>query len=194
MYEFLKNDDKLFRNDLSDVVNDAIIDFHYMPFTFYADGYKIAADRLIGSCILNLPFGRDDIDVLVYPIVFNYRHYVELRLKEIILALRPIGDGKKNREFKTHNLKKLWEEIIDLYRSHRKDYDKEDFENAERIIFQLHVVDEASFNFRYPTNKKGDKTSLEMSRLNIRNFGEVMHRLADFLDSLSGVIDDNKNV
>ena len=47
MGEFLRNDDKLFRDDLPDIANNAVLKYYFQQFSFYADGYRIAADNLI---------------------------------------------------------------------------------------------------------------------------------------------------
>ncbi|MGP0567141.1 MULTISPECIES: hypothetical protein [unclassified Nitrospina] len=48
----------------------------------YANGFKEAASLLASQC--------DDTwkrNTLIYPVVFNFRHYVELRLKDILISL-----------------------------------------------------------------------------------------------------------
>ena len=46
----------------------------------YAMGYKIATETLVDKVLSE----QTNQDHLIYPIVFLYRHYIELRLKEII--------------------------------------------------------------------------------------------------------------
>ncbi|TSJ44344.1 hypothetical protein FO440_09250 [Mucilaginibacter corticis] len=193
MGDFATNNDILFRDDLPDVRNNAVLKYCFQQFSFYADGYKIAADRLIKICISERELGRGDIDVLIYPIVFNYRHYIELRLKEIIIGLRYCS-GHENVKFDSHNLKTLWDELIILYDDFREENDEEDFRNAERLIHEFDKNDPNSMSFRYPTDKKGNLISIEKINLNIRNFGEVMERLAFFLDSLSDVTENYKSL
>src|SRR5690349_5555569 len=53
---------------------------HRASFSKYAIGYKDAADGLIEQ-ILQRDFGGD---LQFYPIAFLYRHYIELRLKELL--------------------------------------------------------------------------------------------------------------
>lgn len=80
-----------------------VINRHYDNWEMYAAGYKLAGDILVQHIIDK----RVDRDTLVFPIVFNYRQYLELRCKEIILMGRILADEKA--EFPpTHNLHALW--------------------------------------------------------------------------------------
>src|ERR1019366_2025154 len=58
--------------------------------------------------------GRDQ-DFLVYPIIFLYRHHVELMLKRIIRQVPSLIDGRlseKQREhLEKHRLDLLWEDL-----------------------------------------------------------------------------------
>ena len=68
----------------------------------YTMGYKEAGDLLLQN---TLGGGRQH--VLVFPIIFMYRHYIELQLKEIILNNWAYLDISE--DFPTyHNIEKLW--------------------------------------------------------------------------------------
>jgi hypothetical protein len=95
---FLRKDDKLFKN--ADIKCDgpwgsAMIAPHKRlncstppAWDLYSIGYKMAADVLIENS------GRYP-DFLIYPIVFLYRQYIELRLKQIIIQGNSIIDNSK---------------------------------------------------------------------------------------------------
>ena len=52
-------------------------------FHAYAMGYKMAGD-IISDVVTGADRGHESTrDYVVYPVVFLYRHYIELRLKEI---------------------------------------------------------------------------------------------------------------
>lgn len=186
----LRNDDMLFRDDLPDVANNADLNHWMRNFAMYAAAYRIAADNLVYSCIYEVPFGRGGMDGLIYPIVFNYRQYIELRLKEIIVGLRYCnGDDSKDFLKHRHDLKSLWKELVKLYECFKEDGDEDEFKIAEKLIIEFHKMDSASFNFRYPLTIDGEENHLGITKLNIRNLAEVMGRLANFLDSLSDMVD-----
>lgn len=90
----------------SDWHNNACL--NYMPDhgTAYTEGYRRAADILINHIDES---GRDQ-DFLVYPVLFLYRHHLELLIKQIIgLALALAEDPDKHQYKKDdHNLNNLW--------------------------------------------------------------------------------------
>ena len=71
--------DRLFRDDLSDYHNNACLSLGGDPFP-YAEGYRRAAEILVHYVNDN---GQDQ-DFLVFPILFLYRHHLELAMKRII--------------------------------------------------------------------------------------------------------------
>lgn len=89
-------------------------------FVRYPTGYKMAADRLI-QLAMNEPHNAD---VLVFPIVFLYRQYLELRLKQLI------HDGSRfigaPADFpNTHRIDLLWESCKPVLNRIKLDNDDE---------------------------------------------------------------------
>src|SRR4030042_2814002 len=72
-------EDKLFTT-AEDWWNNACLNFIHNGWSIYAIGYKDAADILVS----HIEEKRRYQDTLVYPIVFLYRQYLELALKDII--------------------------------------------------------------------------------------------------------------
>src|SRR5260370_16784696 len=75
----------------------------------YAEGYRLAA-RLIADHVIEK---RWDTDFLVYPIVFLYRHNVELQLKRLIpqgafLADHTSSETHRNFLHSSHSLHKFY--------------------------------------------------------------------------------------
>ena len=66
----------------------------------YAIGYKEAA-----YLVVNSPTFTSSIDIYVYPVMFLYRQYIELQMKEII------DKGKRQVPDSTHDLNALWKEL-----------------------------------------------------------------------------------
>ncbi|MCH8318510.1 MAG: hypothetical protein IIA88_08445 [Bacteroidetes bacterium] len=90
--------------------NNAIINLHYDKWDLYAEGYKLAAELLFEK----VSEAKSNQDYLVYPIVFLTRHYIELRLKEIILKGKKLLDKKKEKPPTHHDLSSLWFECEKL--------------------------------------------------------------------------------
>ena len=177
--DFPTEQDRLFRDDLPDWTSHAVLDWSRGKFSPYADGYRDGAKALIEQCVQD----RGVNDILIYPIVFLYRQYIELRLKEIIVALR-YCHGEPRTFTPTHKLDVLWKEMKADYEISGESAVNEDFDNAGRLIDEFCQVDPFATGFRYPVDRDGNQ-SLTLTHINIRNFGEVMDRLGFFLDAIS---------
>lgn len=173
--------DRLFvdENDLrpDDVVYAAIVNSPLGDSLFcYAEGYKRAAEELVKF----IGDHDQDQDFLVYPIIFLYRHHIELMLKELtVLASKLLGDRTKLPN--GHNLKKLWELCEPLLR--RIHEDDGTYGAVTNLINQLTEVDPTSESFRYHVNKEGRPCLPGIRRVNLRHFAEVMEGLTNFLDA-----------
>lgn len=148
-------------------------------FDIYATGYCEAAKRLFES-VRETGHGQD---TLVYPIVFLWRQYFELALKDLVMIGRYLRDVK-NGSLGHHKLNTLWSEFREhvevLSPNHGCDLD-----SAASIIEQLHQIDPDSFHFRYPTDKKGTPTVSHRPNMSLENFHNVMQRLANFFECSS---------
>ncbi|MBI2934716.1 MAG: hypothetical protein HYY29_03995 [Chloroflexi bacterium] len=72
----------------------------------YAEGYKKGGDALVQYVIEH----RYLRDCLVYPILFLYRQYLELRLKNLIRVSSGLGGGNVDIPL-GHGLLELWDEV-----------------------------------------------------------------------------------
>src|SRR5207245_1195494 len=68
--------------------HNACLNYGGNSWELYASGYKDAADILSERVFET----RRHADFLIYPITFLYRHYLELRLKEMIVAGQALLD------------------------------------------------------------------------------------------------------
>jgi hypothetical protein len=148
----------------------------------YADGYRDGTICLINECLAD----RELSDILIYPIVFLSRQYMELRMKEIIIALK-YCNGQPEGFPKNHRLDQAWYRLKAEYEALGESTNDDAFENAEKIILEFASIDPISMVFRYPVDKNGN-TIANPGLINIRDFGEVMQRFSRFLDALSDQI------
>lgn len=147
----------------------------------YAIGYKEAGDRLVEFVLANAR-GQD---ILIYPIVFLYRQYVELRLKEIIREGRILLE--EGSDFPKHH--KIWDLWCIAKKISIKALENENeppvLDYAEHVIKEFSQIDPDSFAFRYPTTKQGDKTLGEVTHINIRRMAEHIEKLSRDLEDIS---------
>lgn len=166
----------------SDWHNNACL--NYMPDhgTAYTEGYRRAADILINHIDES---GRDQ-DFLVYPVLFLYRHHLELLIKQIIgLALALAEDPDKHQYKKDdHNLNNLWPLAQKLILEVDDSYRPSDFKIVKEVVKALHQADERATDFRYARRNDGIRSLEGIHYVNARRFGEKMGEASDLLDGV----------
>jgi hypothetical protein len=166
-----------------------------------AFGYRRAARILAEDA-----FERGDEVFLLYPVVFLYRHHVELMLKNLIYAFdhpsvrqktgaeeldetdrQNLSNGKK-----AHSLQRLWGQLLPVVKALGNDiHHSETVEGISSYIQQLNEIDPDSVSFRYTTAIAGTKAKLRKAQkrgaeVNIQTFAKAMERLANYLEGLDG--------
>jgi hypothetical protein len=175
--------EKLFRSDINDF-NNACLNFMDDQFDLYAVGYRKAAELLVEHTKTT----NSNQDILVYPIVFLYRHYLELRMKDII------KDGNILLDFtesfpQDHLISGLWEKCKMIIEQLDHDNSMIDEINAvDENIKEFSKIDLKSMAFRYPTDKKGNPSLPGIKRTNLGNLSKVMLNIANFFDAASMII------
>lgn len=166
----------------SDWHNNACL--NYMPDhgTAYTEGYRRAADILINHIDES---GRDQ-DFLVYPVLFLYRHHLELLIKQIIgLALALAEDPDKHQYKKDdHNLNNLWPLAQKLILEVDDSYRPSDFKIVKEVVKALHQADERATDFRYARRNDGIRSLEGIHYVNTSRFGEKMGEASDLLDGV----------
>jgi hypothetical protein len=144
----------------------------------YLAGYRRAGEILVAEVARN----QHDADVLVYPIVFCYRQYLELLLKDTLAEARryfTIDDTVPAK----HSLLLFWLPLRQLLARRWSDAENE-LDTVQDALRQFDSVDQLSFAFRYATTSKGDPSlPKEMLRINLRNLSEVVTRVGTFLEA-----------
>jgi len=172
--------DVLFKSD-SDWWHNACLNFNGIDINAYAVGYKQAADFLVERVSQE----RRYQDTLVYPIAFLYRQYLELRLKQLILAGRELLDIQSSQENLHHGIDKLWKQCRSMLGRIHPDENLDYLDDIERYIAEFARVDPSSTAFRYPTDKEGNPSLEGLSHVNLRNLSETMEKIAILLDGAS---------
>ena len=184
--------DKLFRGDLRDWKNNACLregdDYAYK------EGYRQGAQILVRA----VGETERDQDVLVYPIVFLYRHHIELALKRVIKRSPYLMDREltktENDHLDTHRLDLLWQDFKPMAAAISEvagwsQLPADDVEGIEDYIRQIVEIDPGSYSLRYAHSKKGDPSLPKgLTHINLRHFGDLMERLANYLEGLEAAI------
>jgi hypothetical protein len=149
------------------------------------DGYMTAAARLVELCSQ----GRCHYDrnFLIYPILFNYRHGLELAMKWIIVTYG--GDGIDGIAGMDHGLWELWKRCCSIAEQHGP-VDEEATGIVEQIVKDFHDLDKAGINFRYGWSKDGKEIQLPTERIDLENMRAVMQGVASYFNGLDVWLDE----
>ena len=156
----------------------------------YTMGYKqaadILADDLEGKHIIGDFF-------VVYPIIFLYRHYLELLLKRLCDESSRLLDLPLEMDV-THDLLRLWNKTLTNLKLIWSDPNAETDEYYESItkrLEELSNIDKNSDAFRYPVNKRGHAYETElpyMGYIEIQRVKTIVEGISDFLGGASSGI------
>jgi hypothetical protein len=162
----------------------------------YARGYKQAADLLV----IHIDERARDQDTLVYPILFLYRQYFELRLKH----LTSDACGILDEEFvvpKTHRLSPLYAGLTSKLRAIHFEHgggetDGSEFRDAAAVLRALDEIDPQSMTFRYPNALDGQRQIPDVRYINVRHFRDQSEQAATLLEAIDcelGALNDIKS-
>ncbi len=177
-YAWPEKSDHLFQSG-SDWWHNACLNYGSDDWELYIGGYKRAGDVLVGY----IKETYSDQDVLVFPIVFVYRQYLELRLKKLIKDCKRLFDEQPDFP-QVHDLNKLWTDCKRLLQKLKPQIEPRDIEAVDEGIRQFCELDPSSESFRYPSKKSGDKSlPPDLKYINVRNLAEVMEKLGNFFEA-----------
>jgi hypothetical protein len=145
----------------------------------YADSYQFGALLLIEKSLQE----STTKDFTIYPIVFLIRHYIELRLKELIQGLSYCTTQQEELKI-GHKLDTLWEEFKVAYSKIGEKIDAEVFKSINNLIIELSNIDSTSMAYRYPIDKDGTKFEKPES-INISNLKETFIRVCFVFDGIA---------
>ena len=151
---------------------------------FMWSGYMSAGAALIEACEED----SHERHFLIYPILFNYRHGIELAMKWVIARYGHYSTVKIG-EIEHHDLWQLWvlcKQIIIEVGS-----ESESIAFVERVIKDFHDLDKSALAFRYSRNKKGALIALPDVMIDLQNIRDVMEGVSHYFDGVDGQLDYN---
>ena len=164
----------------------------------YIAGFREAARILAEHCHSTL-----NRNTLVYPLIYNYRHYLELRLKSVLSGLNFYitsnaalhDEDIKKLVFDSHNLDAIWGKIKFL-KSQLDSDDRRCFfdpklkiKKVDRAIKEMTAIDKGSFAFRYAYDKSGNPPiPEEIQYISVENFIIKMDEVAEILEAIDNMI------
>lgn len=135
----------------------------------YIDSYKEAADILV-ECACP--------DLLVFPIMFCYRQYLELLLKNIYYKSCSEEQYKKFICQVGHNISKIWIKVRPLLKD---DLKEKEFEIIDTVIKSFNKLDPTSFTFRYEYDKQMNRNLDEDIHLDVKRIKDTIGKVEEIL-------------
>ncbi|MCY7858844.1 hypothetical protein MOB44_19665 [Bacillus sonorensis] len=142
-----ENDFETFRADFSNFDYNTVIGWEGQSYYY---GYKEGFFNIAHMAIMD---AKHQSDTLVYPIIFNYRHYLELVLKENILRFEiffrlPISVNI------THDLNYLLNQLIEILETYKLGFLISPMQ--KKVIQDFHHIDSNNDTFRFVYNLQGN--------------------------------------
>ena len=152
------------------------------------EGYKLAADLLVEQAEAESWRRRK----LVYPIVFCYRHYLELTLKAMLEEYGSMGDVTSN--WSHHKIEDLWRNFQTLLQSlGGEDTEEDGTEAVEQCIAEFAKIDPFSETFRYPTTRKGQPFDVGCERIDLLRLRDTMQKIENYFIGADGFLGNLKD-
>lgn len=142
----------------------------YAEFDRLARGYFCAGEVLVERVVED----RSSLDVLIYPLVQNYRQGIENMLKYLVQLFSRLEGSTEKVRF-THSLTDNWQVV----RKHLKKlgFEKNKLNDAQHVIEEFVDIDATGATFRYPKNLKEERHLEETMFINVGIFLEGMEIL-----------------
>ena len=149
-------------------------------------GYKSSADKLVDEALKMGKKARIDIlDTYIFPIIFLYRHSIEVSLKQIYYR------ATNEMERGGHDLLSLWDNLNRDVLGKLGEWDKEEKNDIRELLKELQseYKDEKSDVWRYLFDKNGKPYITQWRFIDYKNLRETISWLYDELDKLYDYID-----
>lgn len=192
-----KQGDRLFISE-GDYRDTAVLNAERDNLSLYAVGFKKAGDMLVKRVMID----QRNFDSLVFPIAFNYRQYLELRLKQLIRD----GNRLLGMQFPSewpnkwpplgypsiHKVDGLWKECKPILQqaalgvlNEKPIIIQQTLEAIEKLVTEFAQVDPDSMAFRYSEDRTNNPSLPGLSHINLRHFKEEMNKIASFFEALA---------
>ncbi|MBC3302256.1 hypothetical protein H0Z09_14090 [Pseudomonas sp. SWRI18] len=154
----------------ADWQHNAMLNWSHFRADLYAFAYKDAADGLVEA----MANRQVPLDSGIYPLLFLYRHSLELQFKLMLTSARALT-GKEPKVYDKHRLMPLWSELRHLLNELGMEHSDANANAAHQFIRQLDDADPDSMAFRYAMTNNGKDHLPDITHINIRHLREVLN-------------------
>lgn len=159
----------------------------FSRFSRMLEGYRRSADGLVEMALADW---REN-DILIYPILFLYRHAIELNLKYIInIHGRHVGvcPVLNSRDFAV-----LWPRFLAVLDGFGMDHPDTAYNSVHRAVAQFGDVDPNSCSHRYLCDARGNPIPLARERIDLEKLKTAMDGVFAYFEAtgshLNGCVD-----
>ena len=146
------------------------------------EGYKKAAELLTEAALAGGVKHHP-----VYPIVFCYRHSLELTLKDILSKYGDYAGERPN--WRAHKLSEMWLSVQRVFAHFGVDVDADSLRAVENCIKEMESVDVSATTFRYAVDTSGDPIELKLLGIDLLQAHRVMKSLQTYLECAAAHIE-----
>lgn len=147
-------------------------------------GYKQGADLMVERSAQS----RWERDTLVFPILFNYRQFVELSLKYLIATYGHTVGVREN--WRSHDLVVLWEQFVSVLKGYGHADPDETDPVVAAVVAEFAKVDPQSYSYRYPVDRHGKPIPIEHEELDLAVLADVMKGVEGYFSGCDGYLDN----
>lgn len=165
---------------------------------YIIEGYREATNLLIEKVVESENNDWLKIDSLIFPLLFNFRHYLEIIIKDTIRYYRLYNNEIFSDEtgfVKEHSLTKLWSELNPYLKSTYENEEKNeaDLNAVKNLLTEFDTIDKGSFSFRYSfEGKKKPNAEIVYSvapmTIDLDNLQESIKKMQIFFEGVNGHI------
>ncbi len=157
--------------------HNAMLNWSLFRADLYAFAYKDAADGLVEA----MANRQVPLDSGIYPLLFLYRHSLELQFKLTLNSARALT-GKEPNIYDKHPLMPRWSELRHLLKELGLERSDANANAVHEFIRQLNDADPDSMAFRYATTKSGKGHLSDATHINIRHLREILNSVFVWLN------------
>ena len=153
-------------------------------FSLMADGYRAAGDLMVAEASRSPPAR----ELLVFPIIFNYRLFLELSLKFLLAAYgRPAGI---ELDWSMRDLAMLRRTVLQMIRKYGIATPEDAGSVAEEIFLAFAKVDPRSCSLRLPVDGNGKSLPVAPDELDLPELADAVAAMSAYFDKCDACLDN----
>lgn len=165
------------------IKSNAVLDHWTGVGDFHAAGYRQATEVLLQRFLADPEGTAGERDSLVLPILFLFRHYLELRFKDMIVYGQVLS-GQPAQWPHGHDLESLWTKVLELCNALYGSSVSADFVKVGECVNDLVQLDPNSTSFRYPRDSHG-RPIFKHLVIGLKALNATVASIGDSLDGIS---------